>query len=67
MASASPFYSGEPPGPVVKTDIPGPQSREAIRELDEVFDTRSLNMLVDYEKSHGNYIADRDGNVLLDV
>jgi 4-aminobutyrate aminotransferase/(S)-3-amino-2-methylpropionate transaminase len=32
-----------------------------------VFDTRSLNMLANYEKSYGNYIADPDGNVLLDV
>ena len=64
----SSFYpSWEPEGPSVKTDIPGPKSRAAIAELDEVFDTRSLNMLTDYTKSVGNYIADPDGNVLLDV
>jgi 4-aminobutyrate aminotransferase/(S)-3-amino-2-methylpropionate transaminase len=39
----------------------------AIAELDKVFETRSLNMLADYQKSVGNYIADLDGNVLLDV
>lgn len=51
----------------MKTAIPGPQSKKAIEELDRVFDTRSLNMLADYRKSFGNYIADPDGNVLLDV
>jgi 4-aminobutyrate aminotransferase/(S)-3-amino-2-methylpropionate transaminase len=30
-------------------------------------DTRSLNMVANYEKSFGNYIHDPDGNVLLDV
>ncbi|KAM5480108.1 4-aminobutyrate transaminase [Microsporum audouinii] len=65
--AAAAFFSNEPAGPTVKTAIPGPKSKEAITQLDRVFDTRSLNMLVDYEKSAGNYIADLDGNVLLDV
>jgi 4-aminobutyrate aminotransferase/(S)-3-amino-2-methylpropionate transaminase len=64
----SSFYANwEPEGPSVKTEIPGPKSKAAIAELNEVFDTRSLNMLTDYSKSTGNYIADPDGNVLLDV
>lgn len=62
-----PFFPDEPSGPVVMTAIPGPQSTKAIQDLDRVFDTRSLNMLADYRKSYGNYIADLDGNVLLDV
>lgn len=57
----------EPDAPVIQTEIPGPKSKAAIAKLDEVFDTRSLNMLTDYYKSSGNYIADPDGNVLLDV
>ena len=36
-------------------------------DLDKVFDTRSLNMIANYRDSFGNYIADLDGNVLLDV
>ncbi|KAJ4304155.1 4-aminobutyrate transaminase [Collariella sp. IMI 366227] len=63
----SSFYDWEPKGPSVKTEIPGPKSKAAIAELDKVFDTRSLNMLTDYSKCAGNYIADPDGNVLLDV
>ncbi|RYP44542.1 hypothetical protein DL768_008991 [Monosporascus sp. mg162] len=56
-ANAS-IFDNEPARPAVCTSIPGPRSQEAIKELDRVFDTRSLNMLVDYDKSRGNYIAD---------
>jgi len=64
----SSFYANwEPERSTVKTEIPGPKSKAAIAELDKVFDTRSLNMLTDYSKSTGNYIADPDGNLLLDV
>jgi 4-aminobutyrate aminotransferase/(S)-3-amino-2-methylpropionate transaminase len=62
-----PFFPKEPAGPTVKTTIPGPQSKKAIEDLHKVFDTRSLNMIANYQKSFGNYIADLDGNVLLDV
>jgi len=62
-----PFFPDEAAGPIVKTAIPGPQSKKAIEDLDKVFDTRSVNMLANYQKSFGNYIADPDGNVLLDV
>lgn len=51
----------------MKTAIPGPKAKQAIEELDKVFDTRSLNMLANYPQSFGNYISDPDGNVLLDV
>ncbi|KAI1144179.1 4-aminobutyrate aminotransferase [Hypoxylon sp. FL0543] len=61
------IFAGEPKAPVVKTEIPGPKSKEYIAKLTEVFDTRSLNMLADYTKSVGNYIVDPDGNTLLDV
>ncbi|EXJ83911.1 4-aminobutyrate aminotransferase [Capronia coronata CBS 617.96] len=61
------FLPDEPVGPKVVTPIPGPKSQEHIAELNKVFDTRSLNMLANYQKSYGNYISDPDGNVLLDV
>lgn len=64
---AKAFLQGEPAGPTIKTQIPGPESSKHIQELDQVFDTRSLNMLADYTKSYGNYISDPDGNTLLDV
>lgn len=49
------------------TQLPGPKALRQIENLNDVFDTRNLNMLVDYQKSIGNYIADADGNMLLDV
>lgn len=61
------FFLDEPTNPVVRTTIPGPNSRKAIQDLDKVFDTRSLNMMANYQNSYGNYLADLDGNVLLDV
>ncbi|KJZ72839.1 4-aminobutyrate aminotransferase [Hirsutella minnesotensis 3608] len=69
MASAAkPFHPDEPKAPVLKTQsIPGPRSSQHIQELNKFFETRSVNMMVDYTKSVGNYIADPDGNLLLDV
>ncbi|KAL7788309.1 aminotransferase class-III domain-containing protein [Trichoderma ceciliae] len=67
MASSKAFVRGEPDAPVLKTSIPGSQSSKRIAELSEVFDTRSINMMTDFTKSVGNYIADPDGNYLLDV
>lgn len=61
------YLPDEPTGPSVRTEIPGPKSKQAIADLDKVFDTRSLNMMANYQNSFGNYIADLDGNVLLDV
>lgn len=61
------FDGIEPSAPSVKTEIPGPKAKEQTADLDKVFDTRSLNMLTDYKSSVGNYIADPDGNQLLDV
>jgi 4-aminobutyrate aminotransferase/(S)-3-amino-2-methylpropionate transaminase len=62
-----PFFPNEPAGPIITTAIPGPKAKQAIGELDKVFDTKSVNMVANYQKSFGNYIADPDGNVLLDV
>lgn len=66
-ASEKSLFPGEPEAPTVKTAIPGPKTKQHIEELTQVFDTRSMNMLADHTKSKGNYIADPDGNVLLDV
>ena len=61
------FFADEPVGPQMVTEFPGPKSKKAIAELNRVYDTRSVNMLANYQQSYGNYIADLDGNVLLDV
>ncbi|KAK5789270.1 hypothetical protein VI817_008394 [Penicillium citrinum] len=66
-AAEKPYFPNEPSAPSLSTAIPGPKNKAAAAELDEVFDVRSLNMLTDYQQSIGNYIADLDGNKLLDV
>jgi 4-aminobutyrate aminotransferase / (S)-3-amino-2-methylpropionate transaminase len=48
------FFPDEPAAPIVQTAIPGPKSTAAIERLSKVFDTRSLNMMANYEKSYGN-------------
>jgi 4-aminobutyrate aminotransferase/(S)-3-amino-2-methylpropionate transaminase len=52
---------------VVASEIPGPISKAEIKKLDKIIDSRAVYFVVDYEKSHGNYIADVDGNKYLDV
>ncbi|EPE10323.1 4-aminobutyrate aminotransferase [Ophiostoma piceae UAMH 11346] len=63
----STLLAAEPQAPSVSTAVPGPKAKAIAADLDVVFDTRALNMVADYRKSHGNYITDPDGNVLLDV
>jgi len=53
-AFEQPFFPDEPSGPTIRTEIPGPQSIEAIKKLTNVFDTRSLNMMANYQNSYGN-------------
>ena len=68
MSVTSQYYPNEPTKPVVKTDtIPGPASQKELAELGKVFDSRPAYFVADYEKSLGNYIADVDGNVYLDL
>ncbi|KAJ2345420.1 hypothetical protein GGF43_005222, partial [Coemansia sp. RSA 2618] len=57
----------EPKEPVLRTAIPGPQSLAALQRLSQLQDTRAALFAGDYSKSVGNYIADADGNMLLDM
>lgn len=52
--AAQAYFPNEPKAPSVQTSVPGPKSKAAGEELNEIFDTRSLNLLADYEKSVGN-------------
>lgn len=44
----------EPEGPKVTTQLPGPQTQTIMKNLNKVFDTRSLKMIMDYKRSSGN-------------
>lgn len=59
------YFPEEPKEPVVVDSHA--KSKEIADRLGKVFDNRGVYFVADYEKSVGNYIADVDGNVYLDV
>ncbi|ETS87897.1 4-aminobutyrate aminotransferase [Pestalotiopsis fici W106-1] len=61
------FLANEPEGPQLTVAIPGPRSKAILDDMATILDTRNVNMVTDFEASTGNYIADPDGNLLLDV
>lgn len=67
VRNASSLVVGEPDGPSVKASVPGPKSKQLLEELNAIQQSGSVQIFVDYDRSIGNYIADVDGNVLLDV
>jgi 4-aminobutyrate aminotransferase / (S)-3-amino-2-methylpropionate transaminase len=38
----------------VITEIPGPLSKASAKKLDAFFDSRAVQLVVDYDKSQGN-------------
>ncbi|CCK70127.1 4-aminobutyrate transaminase KNAG_0D03810 [Huiozyma naganishii CBS 8797] len=68
MGVCEKYYPKEAAAPSIKTEVvPGPVSKRQLEELSGRFDTRPAYFLADYDKSLGNYIADVDGNVFLDL
>ncbi|XP_063702129.1 4-aminobutyrate aminotransferase, mitochondrial [Culicoides brevitarsis] len=57
----------EPSGPAMKTECPGPKTKQLTKEMDPIHNAQSIQFFVDYDKSQGNYIVDVDGNVMLDI
>ncbi|KAA8643611.1 hypothetical protein EYZ11_006962 [Aspergillus tanneri] len=53
--------------PSMRTAVPGPLTNSTKEELDTVFDARTVQMVIDYDRSFGNYLVDVDGNTYLDV
>ncbi|KAK9464047.1 aminotransferase class-III-domain-containing protein [Lipomyces oligophaga] len=64
---ATEYFPQEPQGPRLVTSFPGPLTTSSLHSLDSIFDTNAAYMICDYESSIGNYIADVDGNVYLDL
>jgi len=61
------LLDGEPVGPTVLTEVPGPKSRDLHADLSKIQSMDSVHFFADYNKSIGNYIVDVDGNCLLDM
>jgi 4-aminobutyrate aminotransferase/(S)-3-amino-2-methylpropionate transaminase len=57
----------EPSAPIVNSSVPGPKSKALSAELSKIQQAASVAFFTDYENSQGNYIADADGNKLLDI
>ncbi|KAK7112737.1 4-aminobutyrate aminotransferase, mitochondrial-like isoform X2 [Littorina saxatilis] len=59
--------AAEPQRPEMKTEVPGPKSLQLLKELSAVQESGAVQFFADYERSFGNYIADVDGNLMLDM
>lgn len=57
----------EPTKPNVVTEVPGPKTKELLKELENIQNTGAVQFFADYDASQGNYIVDVDGNILLDL
>eukprot|EP00871_Galdieria_phlegrea_P002825 jgi/Galph1/3543/GphlegSOOS_G2215.1 len=61
--------------PVVKTEIPGPKSKELLEKMDKMQETRTVSFFMDMAKvaslalnrSQGCYAVDADENIILDI
>ncbi|XP_070545655.1 4-aminobutyrate aminotransferase, mitochondrial-like [Ptychodera flava] len=62
------LFPDEYDGPLMKTEVPGPRSKELLARYDNC--NKNVDHVVffcDYNKSRGNYLVDADGNRLLDL
>jgi 4-aminobutyrate aminotransferase/(S)-3-amino-2-methylpropionate transaminase len=64
---SKPYVVGEPSGPTIKCEVPGPKSKALHADLSKIQSMDSVHFFADYDKSLGNYIVDVDDNVMLDV
>ena len=66
-SQSKPYVVGEPSGPTMKCEVPGPQSKSLLADLSKIQSMDSVHFFADYDKSLGNYIVDVDGNEMLDI
>jgi len=67
MSTSRHLVAGEPEAPRMVCEVPGPKSVSLQSELSQIQAMDSVHFFADYKSSVGNYIADVDGNVMLDV
>ncbi|KAG9477119.1 hypothetical protein GDO78_002493, partial [Eleutherodactylus coqui] len=53
--------------PLMKTEVPGPRSRELVKQLNGIQNADAVHFFCNYEESRGNYLVDADGNRMLDL
>lgn len=64
----SKLAKSEPVSPVLKTSVPGPSSISLLNQYQGMSqDFKTVKFFVDYDSCSGNYVADADGNLLLDT
>uniref|UniRef100_A0A669EV32 4-aminobutyrate aminotransferase n=1 Tax=Oreochromis niloticus TaxID=8128 RepID=A0A669EV32_ORENI len=66
-AAAKPQVEFDYDGPSMKTTVPGPRSKELMKQLGQIQNTGAINFFCNYEESKGNYLVDVDGNRMLDI
>lgn len=47
-------FVSEPTAPSIRTAVPGPATHRIKEDLDAVIDARTVQMVIDYDKSIGN-------------
>jgi 4-aminobutyrate aminotransferase / (S)-3-amino-2-methylpropionate transaminase len=64
----TPFETIEPLKPKIVSAIPGPESISLLNQYEGLSqDFKTVKFFADYNSSIGNYIADADGNLILDT
>lgn len=65
--ATQPVQDFEYDAPSMKTQVPGPRSKDLTKQLGEIQNVAAVNFFCNYEESRGNYLVDVDGNRMLDM